>query len=287
MTVVPKGWRLAALGGNSVALEWADCAAGRWVQRLVGGHPCPAVCLPLAVYRLHSNRIEPGLTVFDGTVCLYSGSDPAGGAHALMGAMMQVWTLSCRDGLMLHAALLSRRGRGVLIGGVSGSGKSSLSGWFIQHGWAYHGDEQMYANADTGYWEGFVRPLCLKGDWASLFPAVVVPPESFASVGGQTLVPVHLLGQECQPDVRVRPGLLLFPTFRSGSEFSLQRISCGQATIQLIRGILNGGNLKNHGVAQAAAIARGCPAYELSYGSFDQLKPLLELLATFDTLPPL
>jgi hypothetical protein len=195
-----------------------------------------------------------------------------------MEAMMQVWTRSCRDGLMLHAALVSKRGQGVMIGGVSGAGKSSLAAWFIRQGWTYHGDEQMFADASDRHWEGFARPLCFKGDWASLFPAMVTPVESLATVGGQTLVAANVFGQEVPPEVSVRPGILLFPRFRKGWDLSLQRLPAGQATIRLAQSILNGGNLIHRGVAQAAEIARTCPGYDMVYGHFDQLPPLLELL---------
>ncbi len=200
MRILAKGWQLAALGGNSVALEWGDPAAGLWVRRLLGCHPCAAACVPVSVYRLHTDPVARGLTVFGGVDCLYRGSDPAGGAHAVMEAMMHVWTRSCRDGLMLHAALMSKRGRGLMIGGVSGAGKSSLAAWFIRQGWTYHGDEQMYADASDRHWEGFVRPLCFKGDWASMFPAVAARPESVAMVAGQNLVPANVFGQEILPE---------------------------------------------------------------------------------------
>jgi hypothetical protein len=111
-----------------------------------------------------------------------------------------------------------------------------------------------------------------------MFPAMVTPPESLAMVAGQTLVPANVFGQEVLPEVSVRPGIMLFPTFRKGSDFTLQRLPAGQAAIRLMRSILNGGNLIHRGVAQAAGIARACPGYEMTYGHFDQLAPLLQLL---------
>jgi hypothetical protein len=195
-----------------------------------------------------------------------------------MEAMMEVWTRNCREGLMLHAALMSRRGQGLMICGVSGAGKSSLAGWLIRQGWTYHGDDQVYADANDGHWEGFVRPLCFKGDWSSIFRALVTPPESAPAVRGQTLVPASVFGQEFLTETSVRPGILLFPTFQSGSDFSLNRLPAGQAAIRLAQSILNGGNLIHRGVAQAAGIARACPGYEMTYGHFDQLAPLLQLL---------
>jgi hypothetical protein len=192
---------------------------------------------------------------------------------------MQVWTRSCRDGLMLHAALMSRRGLGLMISGVSGAGKSSLAAWLIRQGWTYHGDDQMYADAGDRHWEGFVRPLCFKGNWASMFPAMAAGPESVAVAGGQTLVRANVFGQEVLPEASVWPGIMLFPTYRRGSDFSLKRLPAGQAAIRLAQSILNGGNLLHRGVAQAAEIARACPGYDMTYGHFDQLTPLLQLLS--------
>ena len=279
MRISAKGWRLAALGGNTVALEWGDQAAGQWVQRLIGSHPCAPNAVPEAVYRLHSHQNVPGFTVFAGTDCIYNGMEPEKGVHAVMEAMMQVWIRRCTDGLMLHAALLAKRGHGLLISGESGAGKSTLSAWLMLQGWTYHGDEQMYADANDMHWEGFVRPLCFKGEWAPLFPGMATQLASVEKVGGRSLVPAALLGQMVPPETAVRPGLMLFPTYREGSDFSLQRISAGQAAMQLVHSTLNGGNLKNRGVAQIAEIVRVCPGYELNYGHFDQLAPLMELLS--------
>jgi hypothetical protein len=194
-----------------------------------------------------------------------------------MEAMMRVWTRNCHDGLMLHAGLMSKHGRGLMIGGVSGAGKSSLAAWLLSQGWSYHGDEQTYADAGDLHWQGFARPLCFKGDWLSMFPMAAAEPESVVQVGGQALVPASLFGQKLPPEEAVRPGIVLFPKFRKGSEFSLKRLPAGRAAIQLAPLILNGGNLSHRGVAQAAGIARDCPAYDLTYGHFGQLAPLLQL----------
>ena len=274
-----KGWRLASLGGTIISFEWADSAAGLGIQYLLESHPVSKLTFPIATtYRLHSNRSHSGVTVFEDSSCIYSESDQAGSLGALLESMMRTWTVNCFGGLILHAALMSKRGKGLLIGGASGAGKSSLAAWLMRRGWIYHGDEQMYADATDGRWEGFARPVCLKDGWTEVFPEMNSQADLVTRVSGQTLVPAKLFGQTCMPAQAVSAGLLVFPVFQAKSDVSLKRLSPAQTTIQLVHLTLNCKNLSHGGVGQAAKIARTCPAYQLSYGNFDQLSPFLDLI---------
>jgi hypothetical protein len=275
LNVRERGWRLAALGGNTIALEWADREAGILVHRLAGSHPEGEPCRSKAVYRLHSDRVDGGTTVFAGETCLHRGLDGAAAIQAVMESMMEVWSRSCVDGLMLHAGLVSRQGRGMLLCGQSGAGKSSLAAWFSTQGWSYRGDEQSFAGAA---WEGFVRPLCFRQNWAALFPEVAARAEWVAEGRGQTLVAPSAFGWQAPAERAVSPGIFLFPEYRPGAAFACERLPAAQAAMHLVRATLNGGNLENRGVKRTAEMARAYPGYAVRYGSFAQLTPLLELL---------
>lgn len=275
MKVRDRGWRLAALGGNTIALEWADREAGVLVQRLAGSHPEGEPGRAKTVYRFHSDRVVGGMTVFAGEECLYRGPDTAASIQAVMESMMAVWSRSCVDGLMLHAGLVSKQGRGMLLCGQSGAGKSSLAAWFLTQGWNYRGDEQSYAGTD---WEGFVRPFCFRQSWEALFPEAAKRADWVAEGRGQTLVSPSAFGWQAPAERAVRPGVLLFPEYRAGAAFSCERLPAGQVAMQLVRATLNGGNLENRGVKRTAEMARAYPGYAVRYGSFAQLTPLLELL---------
>jgi hypothetical protein len=275
LKVRDRGWRLAALGGNTIALEWADREAGVWVHRLAGNHPEGAPCRAKAVYRFHSDRVEGGMTVFSGEQCLYRGPDAVAAIQTVMESMMDVWSRSCLDGPMLHAGLVSKQERGMLLCGTSGAGKSSLAAWFSTQGWSYRGDEQSYAGID---WEGFVRPLCFKENWGALFPEVAKSSDWVAQGRGQTLVAPSAFGCQASAERAVRPGVFLFPEYRSGAAFACERLPAGQVTMQLVQATLNGGNLESRGVRRTAEMARAYPGYAVRYGSFAQLTPLLELL---------
>jgi hypothetical protein len=82
---------------------------------------------------------------------------------------------------MLHAALLGRGGSGVLITGVSGAGKTTLSATLAASGWRYGGDERVLLSTDAATIIPLPTSPCVKpGALASLthlFPALDTVPE--------------------------------------------------------------------------------------------------------------
>ncbi len=60
--------------------------------------------------------------------------------------------LSHRDGLILHSNGFNIKGRGVLLAGASGSGKSTMSGMLKEHGFQIFCDDRMFIRRDgTGF----------------------------------------------------------------------------------------------------------------------------------------
>ena len=63
--------------------------------------------------------------------------------------------------MALHAGAVGWNGRSILIPGQSGAGKSSLTAWFVDKGFAYLTDELAILTAD-GAVAGLSRALMLK-----------------------------------------------------------------------------------------------------------------------------
>ncbi len=74
----------------------------------------------------------------------------------------------------VHAACVVRNGRGVMLSGHSGAGKSVLSLACSQHGWAFVTDDVSYlVNGETGRWVlGKPQWIRFKPSAAELFPAL-------------------------------------------------------------------------------------------------------------------
>lgn len=277
------GVRCLEFGGHVIALEWADAAAGAWVSLLTDAHPSAPASLPTKVFRLHTGTSGPQLTVFSDHACIYRGDVPADGLHSLMEAMMNHWVRASCGGLMLHAGLVSREGRGLMLPGPSGSGKSSLIAWLTQRGWAYHGDELVFVSSDGSAWQGFARPLCLKGDWRSLFPQRDLAVEALQGATDRCMVPASAFSRlrGAGPESAL-PWRIVFPTHTPGQTAELRRVSAGQSAIRLVQAVLNGGNLPQRGMSVIGGMARSIEVFDLRYGGFGDLDASIEALARGD-----
>lgn len=129
-------------------------------------------------------------------------------------AMNLQMALGHRRHLLLHAAVVERDGRAVIMSGISGAGKSTLALLLAQQGWRFLSDEFALIEPETGMVVPFPRPVSLKNESLSVIPA------------GSRLGP--LLTGTPKGDIRhvapnaealaamdrpAKPALLLFPRF--------------------------------------------------------------------------
>ena len=88
-----------------------------------------------------------------------SGLDKASCLYALLGEIGHSLIDNLSAGVALHAGAVSRQGLGIVIPGASGSGKSSLTAWFIDNGFDYLTDEIVVFGSDVPHFTAFGRPL--------------------------------------------------------------------------------------------------------------------------------
>ncbi len=89
---------------------------------------------------------------------------------AELGMNLQM-ALGHRRHLLLHAAVVERDGRAVIMSGISGAGKSTLALLLAQQGWRFLSDEFALIEPDTGLVVPFPRPVSLKNESLSVIPA--------------------------------------------------------------------------------------------------------------------
>ncbi|HHD56533.1 MAG TPA: hypothetical protein ENK89_02500, partial [Desulfobulbaceae bacterium] len=65
-------------------------------------------------------------------------------ANLLMGEIIYAMIDGVHSGLTLHAAAVAWKNKGIWMPGTSGAGKSSLSAWFVSHGYTYLTDELIH-----------------------------------------------------------------------------------------------------------------------------------------------
>jgi hypothetical protein len=198
--------------------------------------------------------------------------------HFLEGAAFILLCASVVTGL--HAACVSRHGRGVLLCGDSGAGKSSLSYACARAGWTYTSDDASYLLHDTAQPRvvGNSHQVRFRPTAAALFP----------ELEGRALTP----RAEGKPSIEVPisefPGLITasearidFIVYlnRGASEIgelvqlpdgaAMERIRKDLYPIDEIRAVHD----------KAVQILCGVPSYELRYRDFEQAIGQLDRLA--------
>ncbi len=140
----------------------------------------------------------------------------------------------------LHAGALSVDGRGILLPGSTGAGKSTLTVALIRAGFDFLSD-------DTVFLEGFVDGIVVSGfpDEIDVTENTVTMFSELADLAGQPLRPgrdKHGFRVEeiygITPATRCRPAALVFPRVVPGSSPQLEMLKPSEALLELIPNVL-------------------------------------------------
>jgi HprK-related kinase A len=185
--------------------------------------------------------------------------------------------------LILHSGVVERGGRALLVSGHPGAGKSTLCAGLILRGWRLLSDEVALIRPGKNRILPVPRPVGLKeGSIAAIArfePTAAIGP-SFPDTRKGTVA--HLR----PPKVSVRrsgeaaePGWVLFPEYRAGVGFELNRVPRTEALLRVGRNSFNYSKLGAVGFETLADLIEASECYELTYGDLDQAVRLLSDLA--------
>lgn len=189
----------------------------------------------------------------------------------------------CQTLLTVHAAVLERDGRALIMPAPPGSGKSTLCAALLLNGWRLLSDEMALLDTDTGLVHPAPRPVSLKNRSIEIIrqraPEAVFGPVAHDTVKGTVChmrAPADSLVRANEP---AQPGWVVFPKYVADAPALLQPRQKGASFMQLAE---NSFNQNVHGRAGFEAlsdlIARS-DCYDFSYGHLD------EALAIFSELP--
>lgn len=181
------------------------------------------------------------------------------------------------SGVALHAGAVVYNDRVIILPGVSGAGKSSLTAWLTAKGCSYLSDELIFVSSGTPvHVSYFSRPFCLK-------PGSVPLIEQLAEVSAQhpmlrdsagAVLPHRLLNPVFTP-VSAPPTIILFPDYQAESSPRIEPISTARATTLLMGCHVNARNLEHHGFRQILKLASATSAYRLRYHTFQEAETCL------------
>ncbi|SFU47401.1 HprK-related kinase A [Pseudoduganella namucuonensis] len=184
--------------------------------------------------------------------------------------------------LIVHAAVLERDGRAVILPAPPGSGKSTLCAALAHRGWRLLSDELTLIRLADGLVQPLPRPVSLKNASIDIMRAYLGKAELSPPVAGTGKGTVaHLLappasvarGAEC-----ARPGWVVFPRYQAGASSTLEALTKGQAFMQVASNSFNYSVLGARGFDALAGVIGAADCYRYTYSMLD------EAVAAFDQL---
>ncbi len=276
-----KCHRLVSFAGSTVAIEYSSPRIAAIIDFLYQHAPAASDVPPHVAYRAIPG-VQPGaMALYRDDTLIYEGDSKAGLAELLMGDACYHLADRSRGGLLFHAAGLAWQGKGVILPGGIGAGKTTLAAWLTAKGLDYLTDELVFVPHGTDTVQAFTRPLNVKkGSRAALQAAL---PFGFEAHAAHILTTAHA---DLIPPALLRPvklsapplGLIIFPRYLPDGEFALRPLSKAQAGLALMECLINARNLPGHGLPEIARLAQVAPAYKLSYANFDQIGERIEAL---------
>jgi hypothetical protein len=191
----------------------------------------------------------------------------------LMAVLVEGLVRDVTDGPAFHAAATAYNGKAIVMPGVCGAGKSTLTAWLCgARGHAYLTDEAILLRADTLAVEFIRRPLHLKPGSAALAKQL-----GFARQGAPLVVEDHehyflsptLFGSASMASYPL--AAVVLPTYVDGAPLSLQRISGARAAALMLEVCLNAPKTGELAFSTAVAALADIPGFLLRYGDSTDL----------------
>lgn len=184
------------------------------------------------------------------------------------------------DILTLHAGVVERGGRAIVMPGQSGSGKSTLTAALAHRGWRLLSDELALIRVGDGMLVPIVRPISLKN--ASIDVIRAIAPE--AAIGRRYDNTAKGTIAYCRPpkaaverDRECAPcGWFIFPTYVADSE---TRIVPMDKIVAFGRAFGQSGNYKALGepaFETLTGLVDRCPAHALTFRDIDEAIACIE-----------
>ncbi len=185
--------------------------------------------------------------------------------------------------LIMHAAVLERNGRALLMPAPSGSGKSTLSAALAWRGWRLFSDEMAVFGLGDHAVLPNPRPVSLKNEAIELIrdfePRAIFSPTYRGTHKGDVAY-MRAPDQAVARASEAAPaGIVLVPSWRAGAPASLRPLARGEAFRWLVDSTVNYASMLSDGFGLVSSLVENCRLYSLTYSELDDAIELLGRLA--------
>ena len=192
------------------------------------------------------------------------------------------WCISSRahQFLILHAAVVERDGRALLLPAHPGSGKSTLCAALVHRGYRLLSDEHVLLRPEDGLVVPVPRPIALKN--ASIPAIRKLAPEFVLGPSYDDVRKGIVTHVQPPPDSVARasetalPGAVVFPHFEAASPTRLEPADKAEAMMELVDNSVNYGLWGARGFETLANLVDTTPCYFFEHSDLDEALDALE-----------
>ena len=181
--------------------------------------------------------------------------------------------------LMVHAAVVERGGRALILVGTSGSGKSTLCAALVLRGWRLLSDE-IALIAPDGKLAALARPIGLKGESIRAIeefsPDACMGPGSRGTSKGLIAHLVPPKESVLRVHERARPSWIFFVNYTADASVALTPVSKAKALMRVADCAFNYTLLGRQGFETLAGVVDASRTFELTYSNLAEAVALLD-----------
>lgn len=189
--------------------------------------------------------------------------------------------------LLIHAAVVEKNGKALILSGDPGAGKSTLCAALVGRGWRLLSDEMAVVDFRSKKLIPVVRPISLKNQSIDLIknwaPELAMG-DAFHDTAKGTVAHVKppassvLAGRDL-----ATPTWIVFPRYSAEqASLSVKPVAKGQAVLRLAEQSFNYGVLASKGFNCVCDLVEQCQAFELAYSDLEQALQLFSDWAADD-----
>ncbi len=188
--------------------------------------------------------------------------------------------------LMLHAAVVERAGRALLMPAAPGDGKTTLCAALAHRGWRLLSDEFGLVRPETGLLVPMPRPMPLKNESIAVLrafaPEAVLGPEIANTRKGTVAHVRPPVDSVRRAAVEVPAGWLVFPRWVAGAPLTIEPVPRTEAFMRLATNAFNYDTVGEAGFAAVRSLVDRSRCFQLVYSDLDAAIAALSDMADSD-----
>ena len=188
----------------------------------------------------------------------------------------------CHTYLILHAAVIEKNNRAIIMPAPPGSGKSTLTAGLVAKGWRLFSDELAMLPLDSENIVALPRPVSLKNQSIDVMqnyaPGSILGPIAYDTSKGTVAhmkVPAESVARALEP---AKPCYVIFPKYQSDQKAVLTPVKKAQAFMHLAENAFNYQTLRQAAFEKLSGVIDDCQVFQFTYNNLDDAQEVFENL---------